>query len=195
MADPITLALVGTVALTEGIKFLYGQATEILKLWRARKEASKTGDASSEPKPVEVKLPEAVFEGQLSNPKVHFENIPPLENGLKGLHNELSQYANDIEPINSQDEEVLKKVDALRQILEAVYQQRITFKGEKTRPTSGPTIEGHIDVGRVEGVVRGVKIRGPIDVESITSKIKTGDVGPEGEVTGIDLDTTNSTNK
>jgi hypothetical protein len=194
MADPITLALVGTVALTEGIKFLYGQASEILKLWRARKETSKTGDASSEPKSVEVKLPEAVFEGQLSDPKVHFENIPRLEKHLDGLCDDLSGYAEERKTISKQDEEVLKKVDALRQILEAVYQQRITFKGEKRR-SSGPVIDGHIDVGRVEGTVRNVRIRGLVDAESISSNIKSGDVGPEGEIIGIDYDATPPTEK
>ena len=45
MADPITLTLVGTVVLTEGIKFLYGQAGELIKRWRERKDAA---DASKQ---------------------------------------------------------------------------------------------------------------------------------------------------
>ena len=41
VADPFTLAAVGAVAITEGIKFLYGQAGEVLKRWRERKAAGK----------------------------------------------------------------------------------------------------------------------------------------------------------
>jgi hypothetical protein len=41
MPEPvtITLAVVGTAALKEGVKFLYGQAGELLKRWREKREA------------------------------------------------------------------------------------------------------------------------------------------------------------
>ena len=39
MVDPLTLSTIGAVALTEGIKFLYEQAGEVLKRWRERKDA------------------------------------------------------------------------------------------------------------------------------------------------------------
>ncbi len=38
MVEPLTLTTVSTVILTEGIKFLYGQATEALKAWRGRQQ-------------------------------------------------------------------------------------------------------------------------------------------------------------
>ena len=47
MADPFTLAAVGAVAITEGIKFLYGQAGDVIKWWHQRKAAGKS--ASAEP--------------------------------------------------------------------------------------------------------------------------------------------------
>ncbi len=65
MVDPLSITAIGAVAITEGIKFLYGQAGEILKRWRERKDADK--DASTQQnktEPVNVKLP-VVFEGQL----------------------------------------------------------------------------------------------------------------------------------
>jgi hypothetical protein len=37
MSDPLSLALLGGVGLTEGIKFLYGQAGELLARWQDRK--------------------------------------------------------------------------------------------------------------------------------------------------------------
>jgi len=41
MIDPLTISAIGAVAITEGIKFLYGQAGELLKRWRERKDAAK----------------------------------------------------------------------------------------------------------------------------------------------------------
>ena len=64
VSDPLTLAAVGAVALTEGIKFLYGQAGEALKRWRARQQA-----ASAEA-PVAVELPADAFEGRLHDPRL-----------------------------------------------------------------------------------------------------------------------------
>lgn len=66
MVDPLTISAIGAVAITEGIKFLYGQAGEILKRWRERKDVAM--DVSIQLKntePIDVKLPQT-FEGQLS---------------------------------------------------------------------------------------------------------------------------------
>jgi hypothetical protein len=40
----LTLGVLGGVALSEGIKFLYGQATELLKRRRKRKDAKKAAE-------------------------------------------------------------------------------------------------------------------------------------------------------
>ena len=71
MVDPLTLSAIGVVAITDGIKFLYGQAGEILKRWRERKDTAK--DASTQQnktEPINLKLP-SVFEGQLIAPQIH----------------------------------------------------------------------------------------------------------------------------
>src|SRR5437879_6867359 len=47
MAEPLTLALVGSVILSEGVKFLYAQAGDALKRWRPRKEARTTDSAAA----------------------------------------------------------------------------------------------------------------------------------------------------
>ena len=47
MPDPVTLAAVGGFALTEGIKFLYGQAGEALKHWQERKKAKAAAAAEA----------------------------------------------------------------------------------------------------------------------------------------------------
>ena len=45
--DPLTLSAIGGTILVEGIKFLYGQAGELLKSWRERRQK---GDAAEPPR-------------------------------------------------------------------------------------------------------------------------------------------------
>ena len=47
MVEPLTLTTVSTVILTEGIKFLYGQATEALKAWRGRQQRRQEHDRTN----------------------------------------------------------------------------------------------------------------------------------------------------
>src|SRR5215813_6724051 len=84
MPDPITLAALGTLAVTEGVKFLYGQAGELIKYWREKKKAAAAPAATPEPKPPEVKLPE-VFEGQLVAPKVHDDVLDRVQQNLSDI--------------------------------------------------------------------------------------------------------------
>jgi hypothetical protein len=112
MVDPLTITAIGAVAITEGIKFLYGQASEILKRWRERKDAAK--DASiqlNNTDPVDVKLP-PVFEGQLSAPQIHFDAVERVEEQLRELRRDLSDYADGIERVDVTDENVLRRIDA-----------------------------------------------------------------------------------
>lgn len=158
MPEPITIsAILTTAALTEGVKFLYGQAGELLKRWRDRREATSKEAASAAPatEPVTVVLPEPVFAGQLSAPQIHFAELERLAEPMRQLRKELVDYAEDTETVHPSDEKLIKIVNALRQILEGVYQQRLTFKGEE-RPSSGPVVEGRVNVDEVFGVVSGV---------------------------------------
>jgi hypothetical protein len=186
MPDPLTLSAIGAVAITEGIKFLYDQASEILKRWRERKDAAK--DASiqlDKTEPIDVKLP-PVFEGQLSAPHIHFDAVERVEEQLRELRKDLSDYADEIESVDLKDETLLQRVDALRQLLEAVYQQRITFKGEQ-RPPSGPVVEGRIDVEEVAGYAAAVRARqiisGTVSAEATVRRVEPG-----GQVIGVDAD-------
>ena len=61
MTDPLTLSALTASALTEGIKFLYGQAAELLKRKRERSTAD-SGDVTRQP------------------------DAPLLEGGLQQLH-------------------------------------------------------------------------------------------------------------
>ena len=184
MAEPITLSALGAVALTEGIKFLYSQAGEILKRWRERQDTAK--EASAQPnqtESVQVNLP-PIFEGQLSAPKIHFDLVQRSEKELRALRKDLTDYAEGIETVDEKDENLLQTIDALRRLLETVYQQRLTFKGEQRSP-SGPVVEGRIDVEEVLGyaaAVRAAKVKsGELKVDAKVKRVEPG-----GEFTGID---------
>ncbi|MBD0266246.1 MAG: hypothetical protein ICV78_27075 [Tolypothrix sp. Co-bin9] len=181
MIDP--LSLLGTTALTEGIKFLYNQAGEILKRWREKKDIATQ---TNQTEPVQVKLPPSVFEGQLSEPKIHLNLVQQLEEQMRTLRKDLSDYADGVETVDVSDENLLQKIDALRQLIEAIYQQRLTFKGEQ-RPSSGPVVEGKIDVKQVAAYAAAVRAK------SVTSGKVTGDAKAErvesgGQFIGVDVD-------
>ncbi len=200
MADPLTLAAVGAVALTEGIKFLYGQAGEALKRWQERKKANATATESSaaaeptatttEPavaEPVQVELPSNVFDGQLKDPRLHLEAVERLEQDLRDLRAAVADYAQGIDDVDPNDEQLLQKVDALRQAMEAVYGQRIAFKGEPG-PPSGAEIVGEAKVGEVLGYVAGLRAKRIVS-GSVRGRVEADKVGPEGEAVGLEVDT------
>ncbi|MBD2365285.1 hypothetical protein H6G36_29730 [Anabaena minutissima FACHB-250] len=128
MTEPFSLSVLGTVALTEGIKFLYNQAGEILKRWWDKKKDidKQPVNQPNDTEPVQVHLPPSIFEGQLSEPKIHFNQVQQLEEQMSALRSDLLDYS-DGKPVDLSDENLLQRVDALRQLIEAVYQQRLTF--------------------------------------------------------------------
>jgi len=176
MPDPITLAALSTLAVTEGVKFLYNQAGELLKYWREKKKAAAA--ATPPPSPPDVTLPAKTFEGQLASPKIHEDVLERVQPNIGELLKDLSNYAIGFEEIDTGNEAVLSQVDALRQLLEAVYQQRITFKGEKGREPSGPIVGGKIDVVEVEGYAAAVRAKnvtgGTLHGEAKAEKVKPG---------------------
>jgi hypothetical protein len=183
MSDPFTLSAIGGVALAEGIKFLYQQTGDALKRWRERRSAA-SAKPNAQTQSIEIKLP-PVFEGQLLEPKIHFDAVDRLEPQLRAVRQELSSFADETSETDATNEDLLDRVDSLRLMLEAIYQQRITFKGED-RPASGTTIEGLIDVEKVEGYVAGVRARS-IKEGSVSGTVKANEVGPEGTAIGVDI--------
>jgi hypothetical protein len=185
MADPVTLAAVSAVALTEGIKFLYGQAGEALKRWQEQKKAKIA--AAATPQPVPVTLPATAFEGQLKNPQLHLEAVERLEPDLRDLRAAVLSYVEGIDDVNPRDEQLLLKIHALRQAMEAVYGQRIAFIGEPGSP-SGAEVIGEAKVGEVLGYVAGLRAK-RIVAGSVSSRLEADKVGPEGQAVGLDVDT------
>jgi transcriptional regulator with XRE-family HTH domain len=181
--EPFTLGALGAVALTEGVKFLYGQAGEILKRRRERKKAAEEGRDEGEPEPLPIEDP-GILEGELEPAVIDFEAVDRLEEDLKVFSQQLGNYASGIEEVDPSDEELLHAADALRRALEAIYQQRITFQGEE-RPPSGPLVEGRVDVEEVAGYTAGVRAEA-IESGRVTGELKAKRVEPGGEAIGVD---------
>lgn len=180
MVDPFSLGALGTLAATEGIKFLYSQAAEALKRWRDHK-AGKEAEAQA---PITVASPE-VLHGALELPRLNFEAVDRLHDDIKQLAGVLANYASGLEEPKPDDRELAETADALRCVLEVVYGQRITFEGEDREP-SGPAVIGRADVDRVVGDVAGVRarlvrsgrIKGAVTAHEVT-----------GKAAGVEIDT------
>jgi hypothetical protein len=182
--EAFTLGALGAVALTEGIKFLYGQAGEILKRRRERKKAAGQGTAEGELEPLRIENP-GILDGELEPAQIDFEAVDRLEQDLKVFSQQLGNYVSGIEEVDPSDEELLRVADALRRALEAIYQQRITFKGEKRSP-SGPVVEGRVDVEEVAGYTAGVRAE-VIESGRVSGELKGKRVEPGGEAIAVDV--------
>ena len=186
MSDPITLSVVGTAVLTEGVKFLYNQAAEVLKLWMKRREAKAAQMPAEETEEVPVKLPDA-FEGDLTQPKVHFDAVAELEGQVRELRRDLGDLVDGLASLEGHQDLYLHKIDALRQCLEAVYQQRLTFKGEQ-RPSSGPVVKGKINIKEVAGYVAAVRAKS-IESGQVRAEVTAERVKKEAAAVGLEVDT------
>jgi hypothetical protein len=188
MAEPITLALLGSVMLTEGIKFLYGQAGEVLKRWRERKVSS--GKEAAQPAEVTLLSPTPaadVLEGTMAPPVIHFDRVEPLADSMLGLWNSVGMYAQGLKDVDPSDADLVAKTDTLRRQLEAVFGQRITFKGEP-RPASGtPVVVGIADVKTIAGKAAGL-VAGTIERGEVRGELKADKVEAGGEVYGLKVD-------
>jgi len=143
MADPLTLSVVGGWAALEGIKFLYGQAAEVLKGWRERRhdvpiQASEALDGVPEQRPLDAEV------------------VAVEAKALGELAGGLAPYANGMLDIDLQDAALGERAGQVRAILEAIYGQRFTLRGEDRDPT-GTRVRVDQVLGEVEGDVMGVE--------------------------------------
>jgi hypothetical protein len=171
--DPLSLAVIGGAALTEGIKFLYSQAGELLRRRRERTSTDQptatpsAGLLDRDPGPL---VPDLTLLGQLAEK-------------LQDLRDELEPYVLDLSRLETQ--QPLQQVSALRDALEAIYGRRLTFMGEPREP-SGTVITGTARVKIVEGLVAGVRIDDLTGVDRVHGEIDADTVRPGGEAFGTD---------
>src|SRR5260370_39043242 len=75
MPDPVTVSALGGLAASEGIKFLYGQAAELLKAWRERRGRVAAGE---EP-PAQLTVPIGASEVRDATPAVPVVDVAVLD--------------------------------------------------------------------------------------------------------------------
>jgi hypothetical protein len=171
------LALAGVTAtvVTEGIKFLYGQAGEFLERWRDRKAGNdKTAPAAPPPPGITVGRPAPMTEPD-----------EMMVASLTTLHGMLAT----IRTGDVADKEVRETVANMRDLLEVALNTRITFDGEPPRAELSAK-DVTVTVQRVTGRVAGLraslqKLAGRVAVGDIV--VHAGDVEPGGDVVGLDL--------
>jgi hypothetical protein len=174
MPEPTTLAGLEGAALTQGISFLYGQAAELLKRRRDRRDAAPQipSDASilvSEIAPVEVD--EQVLKERSRELRDLAEQLRPYATGAKAV----------AEP---PDAALIAKAEALRGLLELAYRQPITFEGEDRDPVN-VGINVKLVTGRVDGELTVADIGELRGGSRVTATGEVGDVGRDAKVTGF----------
>lgn len=182
MADPVTFTVLGSWAALEGIKFLYGQAAEVLKAWRERRAAMAEEPAAGKTLEVPVK-DSAVLDGKLDSAAVDTAVLAQEHASLTSLASKLSPYAQNLADLDLHDAELAEQAGQVRAILEAAYGQRFTFRGERREPT-GTRVRVSQVLDHVSGVVVGAKAEvGPgtnVEVDQRATVVEPG-----GSVTGF----------
>lgn len=179
MAEPFSIAALGAVAISEGIKFVYGQAAELLKRRRQRKT---TGVEPQEPIPIENA---DVLDGPLKPAKPDYEILESMQEQVTALAVELSKYRDGlVEPPPA----VAGTVDELRKALEAIYGQRITFKGEKGREATGTVVSGEIRAKLVKGLAIAVEAKKVSGGATVTGTADADTVDTGSTLIGVKID-------
>lgn len=181
MPEPITtitLAGIGMAAITEGIKFLYNQAGELIK-WRREKRAS-----AHDARPNLLPRPETILPPG-APPNINEEALNRLEDPVNQLCDKLSGVVSGRTRADLEDPALLGNVDALRRALEAILGQPLTFQGEKRADSQGPTVVGVVNVKDVEGYVAGVAAGTIKFSRNVEGHVRADKVGSTGTVIGV----------
>jgi hypothetical protein len=182
MTDPFTATAIGAVVLTEGIKFLYGQAGELLKRWRDRKEKAAAAPDTT-PERVEV-APSTALQGQLASPEINYSFLAEVEDQLRAERKALNDYADETEKPDPGDRQLLARVDALRTLIEGIYGQRITFVGEPRSASGTPVALGVVRAKLISGDVIGLAAD-EIAGGAATGVVETDEVKSGARATGL----------
>jgi hypothetical protein len=180
----ITLAGIGMAAITEGIKFLYDQAGELLKWRREKRKAAEGAQTALSPQPTLMPRPE-IFEPAPAQPSVDEGTLERFAEPMGELCDGLSGIVAGRTEVDTNDTALLRRVDALRKTLEVVTGQPLTFRGEP-RP-EGPVIRGRVNADKVLGEVAGVAA-GTITAGTTVGEVTAKKVDEKGSAIGVKVD-------
>jgi choline dehydrogenase-like flavoprotein len=170
MVEPFSLGALGAIALTDGIKFLYAQAGEILKRRRER-------TAAPTPAP-------GLLEGELAPLRLDLTEADERIAELRRLRGRLADIADEIEPAEETDAEVVDATLALREAIESIVGQRITFRGEQREP-SGTTITGIVRAREINGRGSGIEQTGSTPTGSLHGEVIADVAGENADIAGV----------
>lgn len=181
MSDVLGFPVMAASALTQAIGFLYRRAEVVLDRRAARRRPGEAEPSQQIPAVV-AGDPGGVLDFDPGN--VTDERAQRLEELLEVL----GLYAEQDSSADGQDERLRRAMGGLRNVLEEVYQRRITFVGED-RPSSGRRIV--TKVGDVQGVSRALKARRVSSTASFDIEHTAEVVHPGGEMTSAEFDELN----
>jgi hypothetical protein len=168
------------MALAEGVKFLYAEASAALKVWHERQSGTQLASTAE----VGKEIP-PVFAGQLAPPLADLTVVQHLEEPLREAQQDLSELVTGNEKVGSGNADLLARIDLLRTLMEAVLHQRITFQGEN-RPPSGPLVQSSIKMENLKGYATAVRakriLNGTITVTAEATSVDSG-----GQLIGVDI--------
>jgi hypothetical protein len=167
MSDPLSMANLSATALTEGIKFLYEQAGELLKRRRDRAGAGATETPSIVAQPATL-------------PTADPELVRQYRHDLRRLRSDLEDYVSGRSPVAASDNHLVDRTEALRRVVENIYGVPVFFAGESDQ---APKIRSSIDAGPVEGTIIGVQAEQAEG--TIKSDITVDTVHKDAEVYGV----------
>jgi hypothetical protein len=183
VGEPISLALLGGAVITEGVRFLFDQASTLIRAARERRAQAKEA-AAVDPVVVVPISDNGLLDGPVA-PTVDGALLDQENRRLIALTGALAPYASGDAEIDTGDGDLLTAVVEIRALLEALYGQRLTLRGEDREPSGT-----HVDVRQALGTVRGTAVGVEADsVRDATVHVDQSATSVEagGSVTGVRL--------
>jgi hypothetical protein len=162
MGEPFSLALLGGAVITEGVRFVFEQASTLIRTARDRHHRARETaidprvDAASPPDVEVVAVPANGVLDAPVDPTVDGRLLDQQRHRLIALTGALAPYAAGDADIEPDDPVLLGALADLRSMLEALYGQRLTLRGEPREP-SGTLVDVRQVLGTVRGGVVGVE--------------------------------------
>ena len=186
MSDPSPLSTVESTVLSEGIKFLYNQAAELLRRWRDRRDEPANAEVAAGLDYAVPELPRA-FAPSSAQGGLDEQALAELVEELWALRRELQDHADGVVPIDANDSTLLGLVDALRCCLEAVWCRPLVFAGEQRSPAAQrAVVEGRVSTQEVAGYAAAVRAAS-LPGGTIRGQARANRVWPGGQLIGVEL--------
>lgn len=175
--DPLTVGFLGGVAVTEGIKFIYAQAGELIKAWREKRKKSSSDFE------VPILSPELLSNGEI-NSAIAEDDLEQYGKKLYELARQLQPYLGGEADIRGGDQAMLLASN-LWEIIRNVYQQDLQFTNNASTFLKDSKLTVEQRVTQLDGLMSGVEASDFVGLPVTEVTQKVGTVGPTGSLTGI----------